>query len=186
MSIESTFHIGDKIVYPLHGSGQVENIFTRAIEGSPQRFYQIILEKNQAAVLLSAHNAGTLGLRPALTSSQVQGAMEQLQQSASRVPGRGQSAKHYTWCKERLRQGDALGLAEVRRFLYDLERVESFSNPHLRQLRVYVHTQLVAEIAQALGCAPDTAAQMVDTALTSEDAVTLSCPTATRAGEDSA
>jgi len=66
-----------------------------------------------------------------------------------------------------------MGLAEVRRFLHDLEQVESFVNLRLRQLRSYVYIELPTEIAQALGCSPATAEHLVDTALTSKHPIAL-------------
>jgi RNA polymerase-interacting CarD/CdnL/TRCF family regulator len=139
------FRIGERVVYPMHGIGQVDTIVTRTVADQPQRFYQILLEgKDEGDVFVQ--------------------------------PDRGQSVDHYTWCKERLRQGDALGLAEVRRFLHDLQRVESINNPNLRQLRSYVCEQLPAEIAQALGCPKSTADAVIDKALTSKRPVNIPAP----------
>ena len=174
---EATFHIGDTVVYGMQGTGRIHNILTRTIEGVPRHWYEIVLEKNRGEVLVPLAEAATLGLRHALRASEVPQVLRRLQQGASRPLQRGQSEDHYTWCKRRLRQGDVLGLAEVRRFLHDLEQVESVVHPRLRQLRAYVYTQLPAEIAQALQCSLTTAEGLVDTALTSTHPVTL--PTCT-------
>jgi len=172
-SAKTTFHIGDTVVYAMQGTGRIKNILTRTTEGRVQCFYQIVLERNQGEVLVPVEDARALGLRHALRASEVPQVIQRLQQAASRPVVRGRTEDHYTWCKRRLRQGHTLGLAEVRRFLHDLEQVESFANPHLRQLRSYVYTQLPAEIAQALGCPLATAAHLVDTALTSTQPVAL-------------
>jgi len=172
-SAEATFHVGDIVVYAMQGIGQIKNIVTRTTEGRQQDFYQIELEKNKGEVLVSVEDAATLGLRHTLPASEVPQVLQQLQRAASQPVLRGQSENHYLWCKQRLRQGQALGLAEVRRFLHDLEQVESFTNLRLRQLRPYVYTQLSAEIAQALGCSMATAEHLVDMALTSKRPVAL-------------
>src|SRR5262245_41755899 len=44
-SAATTFHIGDAVVYAMHGTGSIKNILTRTTEGRPQCFYQIVLEK---------------------------------------------------------------------------------------------------------------------------------------------
>jgi len=175
-SAEATFHIGDTVVYAMHGIGRIQDIITRTTEGRPQGFYQIALEKNKGEVLVPVGDAAALGLRYALSASEVPQVLQRLQRTASRPALRGQSEQHYLWCKQRLRQGQALGLAEVRRFLRDLEQVESFSNLRLRQLRSYVYAQLPAEIAQALGCSLATAEHLVNTALTSKRPVALPMP----------
>jgi len=172
-SAEATFHTGDTVVYAMHGIGQIKNIVTRTTEGRQQGFYQIELKKNKGEVLVPVEEATTLGLRHTLPASEVPQVLQQLQRAASQPALRGQSEPHYLWCKQRLRQGQALGLAEVRRFLHDLEQVESFSNLRLRQLRSYVYAQLPAEIAQALGCSLATAEHLIDTALKSKRPVAL-------------
>jgi RNA polymerase-interacting CarD/CdnL/TRCF family regulator len=111
-----------------------------------------------------------------LSASEVPQVLQRLQQAAAQPVLRGQSENHYVWCKQRLRQGQALGLAEVRRFLHDLEQVESVTNLRLRQLRSYVYAQLPVEIAQALQCSLATAEHLIDTALTSKQPVVLPTP----------
>jgi CarD family transcriptional regulator len=173
ISEETTFRIGETVVYAIHGTGQIINILTRTVEGVPQHFYQIVLTKNRGQVLVPVREAKALGLRHAMQASEVAPIVRQLQQAAARSPQQKHPEDDYTWSKGRLREGKALGLAEVRRFLHELEQVESIANPRLRQLRTYVYTQLPTEIAQAVGCAQATAERLVDTALTSTRPVAL-------------
>jgi CarD family transcriptional regulator len=169
----TTFQIGDKVVYAMHGTGQVKGILPRTLGDAVQHFYRVALDKNRGEVLLSVDQASTLGLRHAMQASEVAKVMRQLQQPAARPVKRGQVEGDYTWCKQQLRRGDVLGLAEVRRFLHDLEQTEGVSNLHLRQLRTYVYTQLPAEIAQALKYSLATAERLIDLALTSKKPVPL-------------
>jgi CarD family transcriptional regulator len=174
-----TFHIGDWVVYPLHGLGRIDRLLTRVVAGVPQHFYQIALEKPGGTVLVPVSAARALGLRRALLASEVQWIVTCLQQAATRPLQRRHSADHYAWCKERLRQGDVLGLAEVQRFLHELQRVEGLTNPHLQRLRTYVCKQLSMEIAYALDCPLATAQHLVATALTTGSPVALPLPAAT-------
>src|SRR5215510_3870392 len=170
---EATFHIGDTVVYGMQGTGRVHNILTRTIEGVPRHLYEIVLEKNKGEVLVPRAEATALGLRHILRALEVPAVLRCLQQGASRPLRRSQGEDHYTWCKRRLREGGVLGLAEVRRFLHDLEQVESLVHPRLRQLRAYVYAQLPAEIAQALRCSLSTAERLIDSALTSTHPIVL-------------
>lgn len=170
---EAAFHIGDTVVYGMQGTGRIHNSLTRTIEGVSRHLYEIVLERNRGAVLVPLEEASALGLRHVLRAAEVPQVVQRVQQEASRSPQRGQSEDHYTWCKNRLRQGGVLGLAEVRRFLHDLEQRESLVHPRLRQLRTYVYTQFPAEIAQALRCSLSTAERLVDTALTSTHPIAL-------------
>src|SRR5262245_24836939 len=175
-SAEATFHIDDTVVYAMQGIGRIDNITTRTVGGRQLGFYQIELEKNKGEVLVPVEEAAALGLRHALSASEVPQVLQRLQQAASQPVLRGQSENHYLWCKQRLRQGQALGLAEVRRFLHDLEQVEHCTNLRLRQLRSYVYVELPVEIAQTLRCSLATAEHLVDTALTSKRPVVLPMP----------
>src|SRR5262249_35890395 len=172
-SAEATFHIGDTVVYAMHGIGRIKTIVTRTTEGRIQGFYQIELDKNKGEVLVPVEDAAVHGLRHALSASEVPQVLQRLQQAASRPALRGQSESHYLWCKQRLRQGQALALAEVRRFLHELGKGENFANLRFRQLRPHVYVELPTEIAQALGCSLATAEHLVDTALTSKHPVAL-------------
>ena len=135
-----------------------------------------LFENIPVSVWLPVCHASSRGLRRPLNTGETSHALQQLQQATTRKPQRKQSLHHYTWCKERLRQGDALGLWEVRRFLHDLKALESLNTPEWRYLQAYVTTQTALELTQALGCAPDIAAHLIETALLSTDPLQLPVP----------
>jgi CarD family transcriptional regulator len=175
MAIEETFVVGDKVVYPMHGVGQIQAIVTQIIERQPQHFYQIAMEgKGRGEVLVPVTDAKALGLRFVLKAPDVKEVLNCLQQAPQRAPSYGHTTAHYAWCKKRLRQGDALGLAEVRRFLHDFEQLESLREFKFRKLRNYVCAQLAAEVAEALHCTEEDAVRLVEAALTSKRPVHLS------------
>jgi CarD family transcriptional regulator len=177
MQTKTTFGIGDEVVYPMHGMGRVADILTRTMAGQPRRFYQVVLETRICGdVLVPVDQARVLGLRRPLQARQVRRVLRQLQQATSQRPKKGQNVSHYAWCKACLRQSGSLGLAEVRRFLHDLESRERLTDLRLRLLRTYVYKQLTSEIAHALRCSPTVAAHLVDVALTSQHPITTLPP----------
>ena len=174
MSREKTFHIGDTVVYPMHGIGRVKSIVKQIIEEQSQYFYQIVIEGQIGGeVLVPVTEANTLGLRFVLEAPEVKEVFKRLQIIPEKSLRPRQHTLNYAWCKERLRQGNALGLAEVRRFLHDLEQIESLREFKFRQLRNYVSTQLTAEIALALNCPENDAHGLVEEALTSKQPVQI-------------
>jgi len=173
ISADTTFQIGDTVVYAMHGTGQITNIPTQTVEGASQDFYQIVLTEKRGQVLVPVEEANLHGLRHPMQASEVPQVIQQLQQAATRSPRQRHTEDAYTWGKRRLREGQTAGLAEVRRFFHELEQIESITTPHMRQLRAYVYTQLPSEIAQALECSQATAEGLVDTALTSTRPVAL-------------
>jgi CarD family transcriptional regulator len=176
MSTKRTFAIGETIVYPLHGNGRVHDIVTQAFGDCQQRCYHLVFDDVEASVLLPVGQAKTYGLRRPLKNRETRRALRQLQQTTARPLQRKQGLRHYTWCKERLRQGDALGLWEVCRFLHDMKSIENFNTPEWRFLQTYVRTQTARELTQALGCAPDVAAELIETALVAQGPVQLPSP----------
>ena len=176
MSTKRTFAIGDMIVYPLHGNGRVQDIVTQDFGDHRQRCYQIVFDDVEVSVLVPVDHAKAQGLRRPLKSRDTRRALRQLQQATARQLERRQGLRHYTWCKERLRQGDVLGLWEVRRFLHDMQAIENFNTPEWRYLQNYVRTQTARELTQALGCTPDVAMALIETALVDEGPAQLPTP----------
>ncbi|MGA2185024.1 MAG: CarD family transcriptional regulator [Bryobacteraceae bacterium] len=57
------FQPGEKIVYPNHGVGTIENISSRAFEGRCERFYLLRLNCSSLTVMVPFSHVGELGLR---------------------------------------------------------------------------------------------------------------------------
>jgi CarD family transcriptional regulator len=57
------FQPGEKIVYPNHGVGTIENISLRAFEGRSERFYLLRLNCSSMTVMVPFSHVGELGLR---------------------------------------------------------------------------------------------------------------------------
>src|SRR5512135_2977181 len=62
MSILS-FQIGDKVVYPNHGVGVIEQISSRTIGTSVERFYLLKIKSSNLKVMVPFHNIDSVGLR---------------------------------------------------------------------------------------------------------------------------
>jgi CarD family transcriptional regulator len=59
----TTFHIGDKVVYPNHGVGTIENISTRSFGAQSERFYLLRLTYNSLTVMVPFSHVSDVGLR---------------------------------------------------------------------------------------------------------------------------
>src|ERR1700693_1701712 len=58
-----SFHIGDKVVYPNHGVGVIEQISSRTIGETVENFYLLKIKSSSLKVMVPFHNVGTVGLR---------------------------------------------------------------------------------------------------------------------------
>src|SRR5579872_372383 len=59
LSSDGNFHIGDKVVYPNHGVGIIEQISSRTIGETVERFYLLKIKSSSLKVMVPFHNVGT-------------------------------------------------------------------------------------------------------------------------------
>ena len=58
-----TFNVGEKVVYPNHGIGTIENISTRSFGAADERFYLLRLNYNSMTVMVPFSHVADVGLR---------------------------------------------------------------------------------------------------------------------------
>ncbi len=56
-----TFQVGEKVVYPNHGVGTIENISSRAFGTQSERFYLLRLSPNRMTVMVPFSHVGDVG-----------------------------------------------------------------------------------------------------------------------------
>src|SRR3974390_1894029 len=69
---ELNFHIGDKVVYPNHGVGVIEQISSRSGGSTVERFYLLHIKASSLKVMVPCNNAGSVGLRRVVKNGEVQ------------------------------------------------------------------------------------------------------------------
>ena len=63
------YKIGDKVVYPNHGVGLVEQISYGVLNGRTERYYMIRVVSSGLRVMVPQSNADAVGLRPVIRSN---------------------------------------------------------------------------------------------------------------------
>src|SRR6201987_944399 len=66
------FHIGDKVVYPNHGVGVIEQISSRSIGASVEKFYLLNIKASSLKVMVPCNNVGSVGIRRVVRNGEVQ------------------------------------------------------------------------------------------------------------------
>src|ERR1700758_4425301 len=66
------FHIGDKVVYPNHGVGIIEQISSRTIGASVENFYLLKIKSSSLKVMVPFHNVHSVGLRRVVRNGEIQ------------------------------------------------------------------------------------------------------------------
>src|SRR5215813_12757709 len=67
----SNFQVGDKVVYPNHGVGIVEQISSRTIGPLVQRFYELNIKSSGLKVSVPFNNVDAVGLRPVVRQADI-------------------------------------------------------------------------------------------------------------------
>src|SRR5260221_12323589 len=65
------FHIGDKVVYPNHGVGVIEQISSRSVGPTVEKFYLLHIKASSLEVMVPCHNAGSVGLRRVVRNGEI-------------------------------------------------------------------------------------------------------------------
>jgi CarD family transcriptional regulator len=127
-----TFQVGDKVIYPNHGLGIVEQIETKTILGTTCGFYQLRMVANDTTVLVPVANADGVGLRCAVRDDEVARLFSLLAD--------GNIDTHQNWKgrfkdnSDRMRTGSIYDVVEVLKNLMFLSRSKNLSFREKRML----------------------------------------------------
>src|SRR5437773_10985863 len=72
MLSDGYFHIGDKVVYPNHGVGVIEQISSRTIGATVEQFYLLKIRSSSLKVMVPFHNVATVDLRRMVKNGEIQ------------------------------------------------------------------------------------------------------------------
>ncbi len=79
------FKVGDKVVYPSHGVGVVEDIQNREMSGTKESFYILQMYERGMTIMVPTANSHKVGLREVIREADVKKVMEVLKQRESRT-----------------------------------------------------------------------------------------------------
>ena len=72
MNGDLNFHIGDKVVYPNHGVGVIEQISSRSVGSTVEKFYLLNIKSSSLKVMVPCSNVGSVGIRRVVRNGEVQ------------------------------------------------------------------------------------------------------------------
>jgi CarD family transcriptional regulator len=144
--INQTFSIGDKVVYPNHGVGVIEQISSRTIGATVEKFYLLKIKASSLKVMVPFHNVNSVGLRKVIRNGEVQKIMDYLVD--------GKCDTHTDWKfrfkenSEKMRTGSLLQVAGVLKSLLLLGQTKplSFREKKMLERARYL---LVSELSMA-------------------------------------
>ena len=152
------FQVGEKVVYPNHGVGVIEQINSWPVGPAPQRCYLLRIHASSLRVTVPFANARTVGLRRIVKTQEVNRIL--------RFLADGKCSLHQDWKvrfkenSEKMRSGSLLHVAEVLKCLLLVSRNKELSFRERKMLDRARHL-LINEMAVAM----KTSETAVETAL---------------------
>ena len=70
------FHIGDKVVYPNHGVGVVEQIGSRMVGSMMQKYYELHIKSSNLKVTIPFSNVEAVGLRKVIKNGDIEAILD--------------------------------------------------------------------------------------------------------------
>jgi CarD family transcriptional regulator, regulator of rRNA transcription len=147
------YKIGDKVVYPNHGVGIIEQINFGVMNGRTEKYYMLKIFSSGLKVMVPATNAISVGLRPVIRNGETLKVLTFLE--------KGKPNSHHDWKhrfkenSERMRTGALIEVAAVLKSLVSLSRTKplSFREKKMLERAKYL---LVSELATARNTSPET------------------------------
>lgn len=110
------FSVGDKVVHPHHGPGQIVGVERKQLVDKAQRYYVIQIPIHELTVYIPGAKLDVVGVRPAMSRAKLSAVLETLRSQPRRLPMDHKERQEQVW--ERLRPGQVLQIARVVRDLY--------------------------------------------------------------------
>jgi CarD family transcriptional regulator len=152
------YKIGDKVVYPNHGVGIIEQINYGVLNGRTEKYYMLRIFSSGLKVMVPQSNAVAVGLRPVIRSAETGKVLGYLET--------GKFNSHHDWKhrfkenSERMRTGSLIEVAAVLKSLVALSRSKPLSFREKKMLE-RAKFLLVSELATAR----NTSSQFMEDAL---------------------
>ena len=162
ISADGNFHIGDKVVYPNHGVGVIEQISSRTIGETVEKFYLLKIKASSLKVMVPFHNVNTVGLRRVVKNGEIQKIVDFL--TDGECDNNADWKYRFKENSERMRTGSLLEVSAVLKGLLLLNQSKPLSFREKKMLDRARH-MLITELSTSRGWSEEESARVLDQAL---------------------
>jgi CarD family transcriptional regulator len=146
MASNPVFQVGDKVVYPNHGVGTIEQISSRTIGPNVERYYLLKIKASSLKVMVPLSGAGNVGLRRVVRNGEIQKILAFL--SDGDCTNNADWKDRYKENSDKMRAGTLLETAIVLKSLLVLHKEKPLSFRE-RKMLDRARYLLVSELAMA-------------------------------------
>ncbi len=156
------FQIGDKVAYPMHGAGIVENIEDKYILGENRSYYIIRILHGNMQVMVPVKGSAGVGLRSIVGPDEIREVFNVLGSASTPMDDNWNRRNRDNMSK--LKTGDLREVAEVVRNLVRSDRVKKLSTGEKKLLN-NAKQILSSEMTLTNGITQEEALMMIDEAI---------------------
>src|SRR3989304_2717031 len=111
------FKVGEKVVYPAHGVGEIEAIRMQVISGTEKRFYMLRILDSDMKIMIPVDNVESVGLRKVIDRHMVSQVYKVLRQKKIETDQQTWN-RRYREYTEKIKTGSILEIAPLLRDLF--------------------------------------------------------------------
>lgn len=126
------YHIGDKVVYPMHGAGIIDGIEEKEILGEIKLYYVLKLPLKSMKVMLPVDNVQSIGLRDVIDYAMMEQVIDIFRQKDATIQLNWN--RRYRANLEKVKSGDIMEVAEVVKDLLTMDREKGLSTGERKML----------------------------------------------------
>ena len=152
------FNIGDKVVYPMHGAGVIQDIEEKNILGEKESYY-IIKMPGEVKVMVPTAKAEEIGMRNIIDGETASKVFKVLETDSTEMALNWN--KRYRDNMEKMKSGDIYEIADVVRNLSFKQKERGLSTGEKKML-LNAKQILVSELTLAENAQKETIEEMVD------------------------
>jgi CarD family transcriptional regulator len=141
------FKIGEKVVYPAHGVGVIEDVQSRKMSGEEMKFYTLRILDSDMKIMIPTGKVESVGLRRVIGKDMVTKVYKVLREKRVRVD-QATWNRRYREYTEKIKTGSVLEIAAVLRDLFMLKGDKELSFGERKMLDT-ARNLLVKELAIA-------------------------------------
>ncbi|MHC1722674.1 MAG: CarD family transcriptional regulator [Aminipila sp.] len=156
------YTVGDKVVYPMHGAGVIEEIEEKKILGEIRKYYILKLPYGDMKVMIPVESCNNVGVREIISEQQLERVLSILKEDSSDMPSNWNRRNRENM--DKLKTGDIVEVAEVVRNLVRMDRQKKLSTGEKKMLS-NAKQILLSEIILVRNIGPNEANDIIDEAI---------------------
>lgn len=126
------FNVGDKIVYPMHGAGIINDIEEREILGEAKKYYIMEMPIGEMKVMVPLDKVDEVGVREIISEEEMEEVMGILKDDRSKMPKNWN--RRFRANMDKIKSGDIYEIAIVVRNLMILDLEKGLSTGERKML----------------------------------------------------